>query len=242
MENDTRILGVIGGLGPLAASHFMELVSKFTDAATDQEHLHMIVYSFPSIPDPTDFIMGYYLKSPLHRLLYVANALSRQNVDLIAIPSITAHYFYDSLSERISLPIIHAVEETARHLEENGVKRVGIMASEGTITSGIYQKALKNHGIETVIPSRIRQEDVNYLIYQNIKSGQQADMTRFYAIADELRKERVQVIILGCTELSLIKRDHPIGPGFLDSMEVLAQQAVLRSGKALKPDKRYLIT
>ena len=74
------------------------------------------------------------------------------------------------------------------------------------------------------------------------RSGQQADMARFYAIADELRKERVQVIILGCTELSLIKRDHTLGPGFLDSLEVLAQQAVLRSGKALKPDKRYLIT
>lgn len=242
MAHDKQILGVIGGLGPLATAHFMELVVQLTDADTEQDNVDMIVYNFPSIPDRSDYILGYYLKSPLHGLLYVANALARQNVDLIAIPCMTAHFFYSELSERIQLPIINAIEETARYLKQYGIRRAGMMASEGTVSSKLFHKALAFHGIETIIPSSERQQDVNHLIYKNIKAGIPAEMDRFYRVEAELRNRGAEVIVLGCTELSLIKRDHTLGPGYLDAMEVLAQQAVLRCGKKLKEDKKYLIT
>ena len=242
MENNGKILGVVGGLGPLATARFIELITEFTDADSEQDHLNMIVYSFPSIPDRSDFIMGYYLKSPLHRLLYVANELTRQNVDRIAIPCMTAHYFHNSLSERIGVPIINAIEETARYLKENGVKRAGIMASEGTVSSGLFHKAFERYGIEAIVPSSEQQNNVSHLIYKNIKACLPADMDRFHSVEAELRNQGAEVIVLGCTEFSLIKRDHILGPGYLDAMEVLAQQAVLQCGKQMKRDKRYLIT
>lgn len=235
-------LGVIGGLGPRATTHFMELAIRMTDAATDQQNLDMIVYNFPSIPDRTGYILGSNLRSPLPGLLSVGRELARQGVTCIAIPSVTAHYFYEELQAAIPAPIINIIRETVHHLRENGVRSAGIMATEGTIVSGLFTGALEKAGITPILPSAQAQEDVTHLIYRNIKAGRPAEMERFGRVRGQLRAQGAEVIILGCTELSLIKRDCAIGPGFLDAMEVLAQQAVARCGKPLKPEYRRLIT
>ena len=241
MENET-VLGVIGGLGPLATAHFMELVVNMTQADTDQDNLEMIIYNFPSIPDRTGYILGSNLKSPLPGLLSVGHALSRQEVACIAIPCMTAHYFYRELSAAISAPILHGIEETARHLKENGIHRVGIMGTDGTILSGLFSDALERQGIRPIAPSRERQQDVMHLIYRNVKAGLPPEMERFRAVQQELTDRGAEAIILGCTELSVIKRDYEIGAGFLDAMEVLARAAILRCGKPLKPEFETLIT
>lgn len=237
-----QILGVIGGLGPAATTHFMELMLQMTDARTDQENVDMIVYNFPSIPDRTGYLLGSNLRSPLPGLLSVGKALARQGVSHIAIPCVTAHFFYDTLQSALPVPVINVISETVRHLKAHGITAAGIMATDGTILSGLFTKELESAGITPVIPSKPRQKDVSRLIYDNIKAGLPADMERFRAIQAELLENGAQVIILGCTELSLIKRDCKIGPGFLDAMEVLAQQSILRCGKKLREEYRCLIT
>ena len=93
-----------------------------------------------------------------------------------------------------------------------------------------------------VLPSAERQRDVMSLIYDNIKANLPADMARFDAVRQELKANGAQAVVLGCTELSLIKRDYPIGHGFIDAMEVLARAAVCRCGGTLKAEYRCLIT
>lgn len=236
------ILGVIGGLGPIATAHFMELTIQMTDAHTDQENLDMIIYNFPSTPDRTDFILGKNPNSPLPAMLRSGKSLAEQGASYIAIPCVTAHYFYEELESGIPAPIINGVAETAQHLRRNGVTRAGIMATDGTIQTGILSRALEEVGITPVIPSEARQKDVMHLIYENVKAGIPADIDRFRAVQQELTGQGAQTIILGCTELSLIKRDYPIGPGFIDVMEVLAQCSVVRCGGKLKPMYLDLIT
>lgn len=231
-----KILGVIGGLGPAATTHFMDLVINMTDAGTEQENVDMIVYNFPSIPDRTGYILGSNLKSPLPGLLSVGRALSRQGASCIAIPCVTAHYFCQELEAGIPVPIINAVTEAADQLKARGVTRAGILATDGTIRSGLFSGALEKRGITPVIPSALRQEDVMHLIYRNIKAGRPPDMDKFRAVEKELREKGAEVIILGCTELSLIPRDEPTGGGFIDAMEVLAQQSILRCGRKLKAE------
>ena len=242
IHTEQRVLGVIGGLGPSAASHFMELVIRMTQSEKDQEHLDMIIYHTPSIPDRSSYILDHTLPSPLEPMIELGQRLSEQNVGCIAIPCVTAHFFHESLSSSIPAPIIHAVEETAIHLKRYGIRRVGIMATDGTVSSGLFQKRLEQRGIEPVIPSPDAQKDVMHLIFECIKANKPADMERFHRVARELRENGAEVIILGCTELSLIKRDHEIGSGFLDALEVLAQQSVLRCGAWLKDEYRCLIT
>lgn len=241
-DKKRKVLGVIGGLGPIATAHFMELVIRMTDASTDQENLDMIIYNYPCIPDRTTYILDNSKESPLPRMIEIGNALAAQGANYIAIPCVTAHYFCDELDEGINLPLINGVKETVAHLKENGITTAGIMATDGTISSGLFTKELLNAGITPVVPSKEGQEDVMHLIYKNIKAGKPADMRRFFAVKDELTALGAEAIILGCTELSLIKRDYAIGSGFIDAMEVLAQQSLIRCEKALKPEYKNLIT
>lgn len=236
-----QILGVIGGLGPIATAHFMELVIAMTDAKTDQENVDMIVYNFPSIPDRTGYILGSNLKSPLPGLKSVGQALVRQKVSCIAIPCVTAHYFHKELQAVIPVPILNGVAQTIGLLKDRGIKKVGIMATDGTIRSRLLARELDIAGIIPVIPSQKRQEDVMHLIYENVKAGKPAKMDRFHRVQQELMDCGAEMIILGCTELSIIKRDETIGPGFIDVMEVLARESVLRCGKKLRPEYECLI-
>ena len=236
-----QILGVIGGLGPLATAYFMELVTQMTDAKRDQENVDMIVYNFPSIPDRTGYILGSNLKSPLPGMISVGRALARQGAAFVAIPCVTAHYFYRELEAGIPIPVINGVTKTVNLLKERGVKKVGIMATDGTVRSRLLSRELDFAGIIPVIPSPERQEDVMHLIYKNVKAGKPAQMDRFRAVQQELLDCGAEVIILGCTELSIIKREVAIGPGFLDIMEVLARESILRCGKKLRPEYEFLI-
>ena len=235
-------LGVIGGLGPIATAHFMELIIRMTEADTDQEHLDMIIYNRPSIPDRTGYILDPTRPSPLPEMIRVGNALSDQGAGLIAIPCMTAHYFHRELTRAIETPIVHAIHEVAAHLKKHGITRVGIMATDGTIRSGLFQRELVRHGIEPVIPGEMGQKCVMALIYDDIKANRPAEMDKFHFASSELREQGAQAIILGCTELSLVKRDYPIGAGYLDAMEVLAQVCVERCGGKLKEAYQELIS
>ena len=242
MMQTKPFLGVIGGLGPVATAYFMELVTVMTDAKVDQEHLPMLVYSAPSIPDRTRYILDNTQPSPLPEMLRIGNFLAQQGAQRIAIPCVTAHYFIRDLEAGIPVPLLNGVRETVMHLKEQGITRVGIMATDGTIRSGIFRRELENCGMEAVEPSKLRQADVMHLIFDNIKAAAPADMEKFHAVRQELQEKGAQAIILGCTELSLIKRDYAIGAGFVDAMEVLAQQAVLQCGMPLKAEFRSLIS
>lgn len=238
---EKKIIGVIGGLGPIATTHFMELVIEMTDTKRDQENVDMIVYNFPSIPDRTGYILGSNLKSPLPGLKSVGHALVRQKVSCIAIPCVTAHYFHKELQASIPVPILNGVAETVNLLQAQGIRKVGIMATDGTIRSELLSRELDLSGIIPVIPSPERQEDVMHLIYENVKAGKSAEMERFRRVQQELFDCGAEIILLGCTELSIIKRDENIGSGFLDVMEVLARETVIRGGKKLKPQYESLI-
>ena len=242
MVENRKILGVIGGLGPIATAYFMELVIKMTDASTDQQHLPMMVYNMPFIPDRTAYILDNSKENPLPTMVEFGHRLQQQGADCIAIPCVTAHYFMEQLKKEISTPLINGVQETVAHLKEHGIEKVGIMATDGTIHSGIFHRELEKQGLTPIAPSEEAQKCVMHLIFDNVKAGKKADMDRFAVATEDLRRQGAQAIILGCTELSLIKRDHNIGAGFIDAMEVLAQQSVLSCNKPLKKEYACLIT
>ena len=242
MVENRKILGVIGGLGPIATAHFMELVINMTDVDTDQQHLPMIVYNMPFIPDRTAYILDNNKENPLPKMLSIGTQLQEQGADCIAVPCVTAHYFMDALESGINVPLINGVRETVAHLKENDITKVGIMATDGTIRSGIFREELEKQGLTAIAPGEKAQENVMHLIFNNVKAGKPVEMDRFMQAAEDLRRQGTQAIILGCTELSLIKRDNAIGAGFVDAMEVLARQSVLSCGKPLKPEYDCLIT
>lgn len=234
-------LGVIGGLGPMATAFFMQMVIEMTDAATDQEHIEMLIYNCPSIPDRTGYIVGESNENPEKPMADIGKKLAANGAEVIAIPCITAHYFYKGLSGKIPVPIINLIEETVKYLEEQKISVVGLMATDGTVKSGLFQKALQARGFKVVLPTEDAQKDVMHLIYKNVKAAKPVEMNRFEHVSAELRGNGSQVILLGCTELSTIRRDKQIGSGYLDAMQVLAKCAVERCG-ILKKEYQQLIT
>ncbi len=235
-------LGVIGGLGPIATAYFYELIIKMTDAEIDQEHIEMLIFSKPSIPDRTDYILKKSTENPVYPMVDMGRKLVRLGADFIAIPCITAHYFHETLSQSIKVPVIHAIKETALYLKTQGINCAGIMATEGTIHSQIFQQELQEYGISSVLPNSESQQAVSDIIYKNIKANEPVEYQKFERVSGQLRKDGAEVIILGCTELSLIKRDFDIGPGFIDAMEVLAMRSVILSEAKLKFEYNFLIT
>lgn len=237
-----KTLGVIGGLGPMATAYFMELVTTMTDAPCDQAHLPMLAASAPYIPDRTAHILNNSEPDPTPVMESVGRSLLSAGAQVLAIPCITAHHFLPQLEESLQAEFVNGVEQTVLHLKDHGVEKVGILATDGTIRSQLLHKALEKEGLCPVVPSESAQKDVMHLVYHNIKAGKPAEMDRFYNAAESLINQGAQVSILGCTELPLLKKVRPLGPGFIDTLEVLAQQSILACGAPLKREYLHLIT
>ena len=229
----TSVLGIIGGLGPMAGAYFYELLIARTKASCDQEHIDVVLSGRASTPDRTAFIVGSSDKNPLGQMREDAERLIAYGADVLAMPCNTAHYFYDSLHASLSVPLINIIDVTIRRVIESGCAKVGIMATEGTVATNTYQKYCAALGLPCEIPSREGQGRLNKLIYGDIKTGGAPDMDAFREVERELTGLGCDRIILGCTELSLIGRDHDLGPLYVDSLETLAFAAIRACGREI---------
>lgn len=228
------ILGVIGGLGPMATALFMEMVIEMTDADTDQEHVKMIIYDIPTIPDRTRHILGLSEDDPSVEIIRIGKRLAADGVCEIAIPCITASYYHKEVEKQIHLPIVNGIKETGEYLCQYHVRKVGIMATDGTMQCRLFDKELSKCNIECVYPDEEYQKKVMYLIYNNVKAGKPAEMDVFNEVVDHLLKKGVNRVLLGCTELSVIKHQNQVPETCLDVMEIMARRCVKDFGKLKK--------
>ena len=152
----------------------------------------------------------------------------------IAVPCNTSHYFLDRVQEQISIPIVHMIRETARLLVSQGKKRPGILATDGTIRTGLYQREFAAFGIYAAAPRPAAQKQVMSLIYDDIKAGKAGDPEKFAAFTKDLVEQGCDCAVLACTELSVFASEHHLSSFYVDAMEVLAELAVVRCGKQLR--------
>lgn len=234
-------LGIIGGLGPMATVYFMELIIKMTDVKSDQEHMRIYLQSLPDTPDRTAYICGESEESPLPFLIKAGKSLCEQGADFIAIPCVTAHFFYQELTQSLKIPVIQLIGGLVNEIKRKNIKKVGILATDGTIKSGLLQNQFNSNDIEVLTPDKEDQAFVMDIIYKQIKAGKPVDLSRFLQVVETLKKRGAEKLILGCTELSLIKRDYSIDQDCIDVLDVLAKTTVLYSGVPLKKEYQELI-
>lgn len=230
MENKRKTLGVIGGLGPMASAFFYRLVTERTEASCDQEHIDTVIISRASTPDRTAYLTGKSAESPLPSLISDAKKLESIGADNIVITCNTSHKFIDEIRAAVKIPVPGIIEETADYLKKSGCRKAGIMATDGTVSTGLYQDKLRGAGIDFAIPDEEYQKKVTQLIYGSVKSGKEPSAEMFYAVAEHLLKKGCDRIILGCTELSVINTKIGGKEYFCDAMEVLAYKAIKISG------------
>lgn len=230
MENG-KVLGILGGLGPMATAYFYELVIAHTHVAKDQDHIDMVISSKATTPDRTAFILGKSNDDPFVVMEAEAHRLVTFGADVIAIPCNTAHYFYQRLEDVIPIHILNMVGDTVERAKQMGCTKVGILATDGTVQTETYQLVCREHGLDCMVPDEEGQRGVMRVIYENIKAGEPPNMEWFNMAANQLFKGGCTAIILGCTELSLLKKEGLLDSRYIDSMEVLADAAIRACGK-----------
>lgn len=248
MKNENgKILGVIGGMGPAATQLFYRMIIDNTDAHSDQEHLNMIILNHATMPDRTTAIMDGTIDKVLDKLAADAAYLEEGGATCIAIPCNTTHAVMDRLQARVNIPIINMIDETAAYVAEllgataqndasapsgaSTTPTVGIMATSGNIKMELYQNACIAHGLNPVIPSPEKQETVMRLIYDGVKNGGEVKFSDFEDVAGELEDKGAQRIILGCTELSVIRELFSLTDFYVDAMQILARRSLELCGK-----------
>lgn len=230
------VLGVLGGMGPQATNTFYQRLIDRTQAEKDQEHLQVLIWSDAKIPDRTAGILAgaEEAEKVYQALLAGAKLLEGAGCTVLAIPCNTSHYFADRLQGQLKIPLIHMIRETAAFIAAQGKRKVGILATDGTVRTGIYQTALTAGGLTPVTLPEDLQKTVMSIIYDEIKRGETGSREKFGEIDAWLRQAGCDCAILGCTELSVYRVLHSLPPFYIDAMEVLAEQAILRCGKQLR--------
>lgn len=228
-----KTLGIIGGVGPLATMFIGEMIVRRTKASKDQEHVHTIIDNDTSIPDRTAYILDQTKDNPVPYLINDAKKLANAGADLICIPCNTAHSFYNELQIASPVPVIHMIRETAKRAASLGAKRVGILATDGTLASGVYQRALIEQNIEPVMPNGMIQQQVMSVIYDYVKAGKEVSMSQWQVIEQGMLQLNCDKIILGCTELSIVNKELKLSGRYIDSLIVLAESAIVACGYEL---------
>jgi aspartate racemase len=223
----TKTVGVIGGMGPAATADFFRRVVALTEASCDQDHLHVVIDSDPAIPDRTLALVDDG-PSPVPHLVRVARRLEAMGADLVVMPCNTAHAFADEVARAVAIPLVGWVTETVAHVAARNPRPVaaGILATTGTIVSGVYQDALQAAGIAPVVPSGTEQAAVMAAIY-GLKGGDALQPAVALA-ARSLVARGAEVLLLACTELPELElgADVPV----VDPADVVARRVVALAG------------
>ena len=225
------VVGIIGGMGPVATADFYLKLVQATPAASDQEHLQVLIWSDPTIPDRTDALLTHGA-DPTPALIAGAQLLQRSGAAMLAIPCNTAHAFLTAVQASVDIPIIHMIEETAMQVQhlKPGVQRVGLLSTTGTQKAGLYQAWLDKKGIEVLSPGGSTQEHLVMGSIRAIKAGTPGSAVRadFVAAAQELIDAGAQAIIGGCTEVPVGLCGDDLSVPFIDPAKVLAESVVRR--------------
>jgi aspartate racemase len=230
-------LGVVGGVGPAATVDFLQKVVRNTPARRDQDHLRLLVEQNPQIPDRTEHLVGEGM-DPTLALYATCKKLQAGEADLIAIPCNTAHAFVEEIQSRLDIPIMNMLTVTVSHVRESfpALRKVGLLATSGTIASGVYRRELEEHGLEEVVPQPAIQGRVMNAIYgeRGVKAGFTSGqcLDDIGAAIEDLASQGVEVVILGCTELPLLFAGHEVTTAggrrvtLVDPTEILAVRCV----------------
>jgi aspartate racemase len=221
-------------MGPQATQIFYQRVIERTQAERDQEHVPTLIWSDTKIPDRTASILSGEGEAVYTRLLSDAHLLEQAGCTVIAIPCNTSHYFVERLGTQVQIPILNMIRETVRRIRESGTPKVGILATDGTVQMGLYQKECEKAGLSSVVPPPEIQKLVMSVIYDEIKRGEPGSREKFSQIDGAMRSLGCDCIILGCTELSVFRTYHNLPAFYVDAMEVLAECAITHCGRKLR--------
>ncbi len=235
-----KSIGILGGMGPEATVYFFQLIVRHTQAAVDQDHIPIFIYDNPKIPERTAAVLGKG-PSPAPLLIEGIKKLAAAGADFIVVPCVTVHAFFKEMKAASPVPILNLIEETLSFAKKAvpGLARAGLLASSGTIKSGLFEKTFSRAGIEIIRPDEEDQDRVMEAVFgaKGIKAGFTSGRPRrlLLGVGRRLIRKGAQAVIAGCTEVPLALREGDFPVPLLEPLQIAAAASVLRAGYRLKP-------
>lgn len=224
-------LGILGGMGPKATSHFLDQLVERTSAKLDSDHIDMVIINHASLPPRPQAIETKHPDNLLAALKKDISVLEFAEVDMIALPCNTAHYYYDKMQSMTTLPILNMVELTANKAS-NITKSVSILGTTATVENNIYDPYLEQYGVANI---KLDQDSVAHIntIISEIKQNNYSNVSKYLTIVKALLGLGITPII-ACSELSCIDLQLSLKRRVIDSIDVLVEQVIISSGATLR--------
>ena len=224
------IVGVLGGMGPLATVDFLSKLLAATPAARDQEHVPVVVSAIPQVPDRTLAFRGEG-DSPLPAMVDSARRLKAAGAGLVVIACNTAHLWFDELRDAVGLPMLHlvdaAIDDAAAIAGPGG--RVGLLGTDATLASGLYvnRGGAAASSIRWLLPTAREMTELVMPGIAAVKAGDlDAGRARLAAAAEALQGRGATALVLGCTEIPLVLDARSAPLPVVDATAALARRAV----------------
>lgn len=226
-----KFFSILGGMGTIATESYIRLINHRVKIKRDQDYLNYILVNHATVPDRTSHILNPDKCESF--LPYLIDDIKQQNKldpDFIVMVCNTAHYFYEELQKNSQAPILHMPRIAIKKMTEQypNEDKVGLIATRGTIADGIYKNEIEKVGKEVVLGGSEIQDLVDELIYQNIKEKGIVDVTLYHRILELMHDNYgVNVVVLGCTELSLAQEkgdNHPYH--VIDAQSIIADVTI----------------
>ena len=230
-------IGILGGMGPEATSELFSLIIKNTKAHNDQDHIPVLIVNNPKIPDRSLYILGKG-PSPINMLVEGALKLEQIGADIILIPCNTAHFFIKQIEEKIHVPIIDMIKETARYVLRKfpEIKKYGLLSTTGVYKTAIYKKAFEDIALEIINPDALYQQQNMTAIYskQGIKAGFKTEPLKILLqTVENLVENGARAIICGCSEIALVVKQSHIDIPLINPLKILAVKSIQLAGYSL---------
>ena len=234
-----KTIGILGGMGPEATAYFFDLIIRNTAADRDREHVPVIIRSDPRVPDRTDAIL-HASESPAPMLAEGVKALRLAGADFVVMPCVTAHHFLKDIVAREDIPFVNLLDEARKHVRAAipGIRRIGLIATAGTVRAGIVRDAFAGAGIKVIVPGEDEQKKVMEAIYGKlgIKAGFTTGRSRrlILGVARGLVRSGAEAIMAGCTEVPLVLRQEDLAVPFIEPMRIGALACIKKAGYQIK--------
>lgn len=222
----TRIVGVLGGMGPDATVDFMSKVIALTPADKDQDHIRMLVDNNPTVPDRQAALAGAG-ENPGPVLAAMAIGLEKAGADFLVMPCNTAHAWADDIRAAVSIPLVSIIDETVAACSAYEV--VGLLSTTGCLNSNVYQQGLGAGGKSLVLPTDDELAEIMSLVFR-VKAGDQSAevFDSMGEIARAMVDRGAEVIVAGCTEIPLVLDPSRIDVPVILSTDVLAAATIVK--------------
>lgn len=225
----SRVVGVLGGMGPDATVELMQRVIAATPASDDADHIHMIVDNNPKVPSRIAALIEGTGADPAPVIVGMAQRLERAGADFLVMPCNTAHHYHAQVQAAVGIPFWNLVDMTVRRFADASppIRRVGLLASPAVRQVNLFEAPFADAGIEIVLPSDPDQTTLLDVI-RAVKAGgpDDAGIAAFNDVARRLQAAGAEALLIACTELSVIADRLQSGVPVVDNLQLLVDEIV----------------